>query len=60
MKTGKSPVKNEGKIKSRLIALTMEAVRTAETSVYLNDTTRRCIEETSLLDSRRSENVKSQ
>jgi hypothetical protein len=60
MKTGKSPAKNDGKIKNRLIALTMEAVRTSETSVYFNDTTRRCIEETSVLDARRSENLKSQ
>jgi hypothetical protein len=27
------------------IALMMEAVRTSETSVYFNETTRRCIEE---------------
>jgi hypothetical protein len=37
----------------------MEAVRTSETSVYLNETTRRYIPEDSKLHTRRRENLKS-
>jgi hypothetical protein len=37
----------------------MEAVRTSETSVYSNETTRRCIPESCHLHTRRRENLKS-
>jgi hypothetical protein len=42
-----------------LIALMMEAVRTFETSPYINETTRRCIPEGYHLHTRRHENLKS-
>jgi hypothetical protein len=41
------------------IALMMEAVRTSETSVHSNETTRRYIPEDSKLHTRRRENLKS-
>jgi hypothetical protein len=43
-----------------IIALMMEAVRTSETSVNFNVTTRRYIPEDSKLHTRRRENLKSQ
>jgi hypothetical protein len=44
---------------SSVITLTMEAVRTSETSVYFNVTRRRYIPEDSNLHTRRLENLKS-
>jgi hypothetical protein len=41
------------------IALMMKAVHTSETSVYSNETTRRCVPEGSDIHTCRSENLKS-
>jgi hypothetical protein len=44
---------------SIIIALMMEVVRTSETSVHFNETTRRYIPESTKLHTRRHENLKS-